>query len=277
MKKAIFFMVASALAFTLLNIFVKTLKHFNVYQIVLFRSVGTLFFTIPLILKLRLNILGNKKKLLVARGIIGFMAMTLFFVSLKYLATGTAVSIRYISPIFAALFAIVLLNEKIRPIQWLYLAIAFSGVLVLKGFDKDLDTMGFLYVMGSTIFTGFVFIILRKIGKHDHPLVVVNYFMIISAIFAGILSSYHWTNPSGLEWLLLLSLGVFGYFGQFYMTKAFQSSEVNQIAPLKYLEVIFTTIFGIIWLGEIYSFINVLGIVIILSGLVLNFLSKTTN
>ena len=150
-------------------------------------------------------------------------------------------------------------------------------MLVLKGFDKDLDTMGFLYVMGSTIFTGFVFIILRKIGTQDHPLVIVNYFMIISAIFAGILSSYHWTNPTGLEWLLLLSLGVFGYFGQFYMTKAFQSSEVNQIAPLKYLEVIFTTIFGIIWLGEIYSFINVLGIVIILSGLVLNFLSKTTN
>ena len=270
-------MVVSALAFTLLNIFVKTLKHFNVYQIVLFRSVGTLFFTMPLILKLRLNILGNKKKLLVARGIIGFIAMTLFFVSLKYLATGTAVSIRYISPIFAAFFAIVLLNEKIRPIQWLYLAIAFSGVLVLKGFDKNLDTMGFLYVMGSTIFTGFVFIILRKIGTQDHPLVIVNYFMIISAIFAGILSSYHWTNPSRLEWLLLLSLGVFGYFGQFYMTKAFQSSEVNQIAPLKYLEVIFTTIFGIIWLGEIYSFINVLGIVIILSGLVLNFLSKTTN
>nr|WP_279309220.1 EamA family transporter [Psychroserpens sp. SPM9] len=98
--------------------------------------------------------------------------------------------------------------------------------------------------------------------------------MIIAALFGGILAISEWTNPSGIEWLILLSLGVFGYFGQYYMTKAFQIGEVNQVAPLKYIEVIFTMIIGVIWLDEIYSMISLIGILLILIGLLLNFMVK---
>lgn len=268
-------MVISTLAFALLNVFVKSLKNFNVYQIVFFRSIGTLLFTIPLILKLKIDILGNKKGLLITRAIVGFIAMTLFFLSLKYLATGTAVSIRYISPIFATIFALLILKEKIKPIQWLYFGIAFCGVIILKGFYAEVLNIGLLYIIISAIFTGFVFIIIRKIGTQDHPLVVVNYFMIISVIISGLLTYFNWTNPIGIEWLILLSLGVFGYFGQYYMTKALQESEVNIIAPLKYTEVVFTMIIGLIWLGETYTLLSIIGIILILVGLTLNtFLKK---
>jgi hypothetical protein len=44
-------MVISAIAFTFLNVFVKQNSQFNVYQIVFFRSVGSLFFTIPFLIK----------------------------------------------------------------------------------------------------------------------------------------------------------------------------------------------------------------------------------
>ena len=270
MRKAIIFMCISAMAFALLNIFVKHLEDFNVYQIVFFRSIGTLFFTIPLILKLKLNLLGNKRKLLIARGLIGFVAMTLFFMSLKYLTTGTAVSIRYISPIFAAFFALFILKEKIKSIQWLYFGIAFIGVFILKGFDGEILNIGLLYIIVSAIFTGLVFIIIRKIGSKDHPLIIVTYFMVISTLLSSLFTYYYWTNPNGIEWLILLSLGVFGYFGQYYMTKALQESEINRIAPLKYIEVIFTMLIGLIWLDETYTLLSVLGIILILIGLTLN-------
>lgn len=57
-------MIISALAFALLNVFVKSLKHFSVYQIVFFRSVGTLFFTIPLLIRKKIPVFGNKKNYL---------------------------------------------------------------------------------------------------------------------------------------------------------------------------------------------------------------------
>lgn len=208
------------------------------------------------------------------RSIFGLISMALFFLSLKYIAMGTAVSLRYIAPIFAAFFAMIFLKEKVKKVQWLFFAIAFSGVLVLKGFNNDLQVEGVAFALISALFAGLVYITIRKIGNDDHPVVVVNYFMIISAVIGGLLSINGWIKPIGQEWLVFLSLGVFGYFAQLYMTKAMQVGETNQVAPLKYLEVIFTIIIGLIWFKEIYTMWSLIGILLIVFGLTLNVTTK---
>lgn len=85
---------------------------------------------------------------------------------------------------------------------------------------------------------------------------------------------FHWKQPNLIEWLLFISLGVFGYYGQLYMTKAFQTVETNKIAPVKYVEVIFTVIIGVFWFGEIYTLLSLFAILIIILALVLNVFYK---
>lgn len=187
---------------------------------------------------------------------------------------GTAVSIRYIAPIFAAFFALVFLKERVKPIQWFFFGIAFLGVVVLRGLDSNLRLEGILFALMSALFAGLVYITIRKIGTEDHPVVVVNYFMIISAVIGGLLSIKGWITPVGNEWGVFLSLGIFGYFAQLYMTKAMQVGETNQVAPLKYLEVIFTIIIGLVWFKEIYTIWSVVGILLIVLGLTLNVTTK---
>ena len=74
----------------------------------------------------------------------------------------------------------------------------------------------------------------------------------------------------GFEWPLLLSLGIFGYIGQVYMTKAFQGAQTNIVAPLKYLEVVFTMLLGIVWFEDLYNFWSLVGILLVITGLILN-------
>lgn len=267
-------MVISTLAFACMNAVVKHLAHFSAFQIVFFRSISSLFFTFGFLVRNNISILGNQRKLLVLRGLVGVTSMTLFFMSTKYLPIGTAVSLRYMAPIFAAVFAIIFLKEHIKPLQWIFFSLAFAGVLVLKGFDADLNGYGLILIFISAIFSGLVYIVISKIGKGDHPVVVVNYFMVISTIIGGILSINNWITPIGIEWLMLIALGLFGYFGQVYMTKAFQIAATNQVAPLKYLEVIFTLLFGVSLFNEVYTIYSLLGITMIISGLVLNALYK---
>lgn len=269
-KNAIKYMLISTLAFACMNAIVKHLTDVSAFQIVFFRSVSSLFFTFGFLLKNKIPILGNNKKLLILRGLVGVTSMALFFMSTKYLPIGTAVSLRYMAPIFAAVFAIYFLKERIKPMQWLFFAMAFAGVLVLKGFDTELDGYGLILIFISAIFSGLVYIVISKIGKGDHPVVVVNYFMVISTIVGGLLSINSWVNPIGIQWLMLIGLGLFGYFGQVYMTKAFQIAATNQVAPLKYLEVIFTLLLGVLLFSEIYTIYSLLGIALIIFGLVLN-------
>ena len=276
-KHTIKFMIISTLAFACMNVTVKYLENVNAFQIVFFRSLSSLVFTFGFLLKNRIPILGNQKKLLVLRGFVGVTSMTFFFMSIKYLPVATAVSLRYIAPIFAAFFAVLFLKEKIKPLQWLFFFMSFFGVLIIKGFDENINTYGLMLVLIAAIFSGLVYNIINKIGTKDHPVVVVNYFMIIATIVGGVLSLSNWKTPEGSEWILLMSLGVFGYFGQLYMTKAFQTAKTNQVAPLKYLEVIFTLMFGLLWFDEIYTIWSLLGIALIIGGLILNVIYKAKN
>ncbi|MBU2997283.1 DMT family transporter [Cellulophaga baltica] len=273
-KKALGFMILSTMSFTLMNTIVKYLVHIPAYEIVFFRSLGTLVLTMSYLLKNKISILGNKRKLLILRGVVGVTSMTLFFMSLKYLSIGTAVSLRYIAPIFAAVFAIFLLKEKIKPMQWLFFGIAFSGVLILKGFDGEVNNTGLLLILIAAFFSGLVYVLIGKIGKQDHPVVVVNYFMFIATLVGGTLMIFDWKTPEGIEWILLSVIGIFGYFGQLYMTKAFQLATTTQVAPLKYLEVLFTVVVGLFWFNEVYTLWSVLGMVMIIGGLILNALYK---
>lgn len=273
-NKAILYMIISAIAFSLMGSVVKYLSTFNVYQVVFFRSVGTLFFTIPLVFKQRIPFFGNNKKWLLIRGITGVISLTFFFQSLNYLSIGTAVALRYIAPIFAAIFALFFLKEKIKSIQWFLFFIAFIGVLIIKGFGVDIELAGLFFVILSAIFLGIIFVVIRKIGNSEHPLVIINYFMIMAFAFGGIMCLKYWEQPTLLEWIFFMSTGVFGYFGQLYMTKALQAEETNLVAPIKYLEVIFTIIIGTFWFGDVYNTWTLLGILLILSGLIYNIYIK---
>lgn len=268
--QALKFMIISTFAFACMNVTVKYLEGFSAAQIVFLRSLGSLFFTFGLLIKNKIPPLGNHKKLLILRGLVGVTSMTFFFMSIKYLPVGTAVSLRYLAPIFAAIFAVFLLKERIEPLRWFFFILAFSGVLVLKGLDEQVDTYGLILVLIASVFSGMVYIILGKIGNSEHPVVVVNYFMVTATLVGGMLTIGNWIQPVGLEWVFLLSLGVFGYFGQLYMTKAFQTASAIQIAPLKYIEVVFTLLLGVALFNEVYTFWSLLGMTMIISALILN-------
>ncbi|WP_262510176.1 DMT family transporter [Polaribacter butkevichii] len=274
-KKAIKYMLISTLAFACMNTTVKYLKSVPTFEIVFFRSLGSLFFTLSFLLKNKIPMIGKNNKLLILRALAGTSSMTFFFMSVKYLSIGTAVSIRYIAPIFSAIFAVFLLKEKIKPIQWSFFVISLIGVFILKGFDHHLNTTGLILVLLASVLSGLVFVIINKIGKTEHPIVIVNYFMMFGTVLGGVLSINNWVTPKGIEWLFLVFLGVFGYVGQVFMTKAFQTASTNIVAPVKYFEVIYTATFGVFLFGEVYTLYSFLGIALIIGGLILNIWYKS--
>lgn len=267
-------MVISTLAFTFMSSIIKYLGDFHSFELVLFRCIGSVLICLIYLKYHKIPMLGNKRKLMVTRGFVGVTSMLLFFAALKLMPFGTTVSLRYLAPVFAAIFSIFLLKEKIKPIQFLFFALSFCGVVLLKGFDVRVSTLGLLLIMGAAVFSGLVYVILRAIGIDDHPVVVVNYFMIIATCVGAVGSIFFWTTPTGIQWVLLSSLGFFGYLGQLYMTKAFQIAETNKVAPMKYLEAVFAILAGWVWFAEGYTWIGILGMFLVLVGMLLNILWK---
>jgi drug/metabolite transporter (DMT)-like permease len=129
-NRVYFYILYSIIASTLMYAIVKYLVRFNIYQIIFFRSLGSLIFTIPLIVIYKIDIFGNNKSILLLRSIIGVFSMTFFFLSLKHIDLGISVTIRFMSPIFAVFFALLFLNERTKNIQWIFITISFVGVIL---------------------------------------------------------------------------------------------------------------------------------------------------
>lgn len=275
LDKAIVYMLISVVGFALMNLVVKHLKHIPATELVLFRSIVSLVLSYIMIRRRKLNPFGNNKLFLILRGVFGVTALTIFFYTLQELPIGSAITIQYLSPIFTVIFAIFFLKEKMQPIQWLFFLIAFTGIAVIKGFDPNITFRLLGLGITSAIFSGLAYNCIRKLKDTDNPVVVVFYFPLIATPIMLVFSYFNFVMPLGWDWALLLLMGILTQIAQIYMTKAYQTSQMDKTAPLKYLGIIFAIAFDVLIFGVIYTPLAYLGIGLVIAGVVLNLLHKS--
>lgn len=275
MNKGILFILIATLSFAIMNALVKSLSELHPMQVVFFRAMGTFVFIFPYMLYNKVSLIGNNPKLLCARAIVGLISLATFFMAIHLIPLGSAISIRYIGPIFGAILAFYFLKEKVNRWQWLSFLIAFTGVIILKGFDLRVSYYGLFLSLTSAFFLGIVFVLIRYLATKEHYMTIINYFMVIS-ILGSFAFVQHWRWPIQDEWYAVLSIGVFGLIGQVFMTRAFSLEEASVLAPFKYMEIVYALIMGLVFFGEGYTLFSFAGIVLIISGMILNVSVKKT-
>lgn len=274
MNRAVSYMLISVLGFALMNLTVKFLDRLPATELVLFRSIVSLVLSLYFLRRRRVSPWGVQKGYLLLRGICGVIALSLFFYTLQQLPLGSAITLQYLSPIFTALFGIFILGEKVKKIQWFFFAVSFGGIALIKGFDQDISLLLLGLGLLSALFAGLAYNFVRKVKDSDHPLVVVLYFPLVATPVMAVFSLFYWVTPMGWEWGLLLLMGLLTQIAQLYMTKALQAAEVNEIASLKYLGVIFALSFDYLIFGVEYQSMVLLGIFLTVSGVLFNILYK---
>lgn len=273
MSQGIRYILFATLAFAFMNVMAKELSDFHPMQVVFFRALGSFVFIFPYMLYHKISIRGNNPGMLLLRAGIGVLSLSTFFVVIQRIPLGSAISIRYLGPIFGAIMAYYFLKEKIKPLQWLSFVVAFAGVIVLKGFDIRIDTLSLVLIMISAITVGGVFTLLRYLGTREHYLTIINYFM-AAAIIVSLFFASGWRMPLAEEWFPVIGIGITGLIGQVFMTRAFSMEATSVLAPFKYMELVYALIIGFFYFGETYSWLPFAGIVLIISGMLLNIYAK---
>lgn len=257
-----------------MNVLAKDLSDLHTMQVVFFRTAGTVVFILPYMLYKKISIIGNNPKLLALRSIIGFISLSAFFWAIQRTPLGPAISIRYLGPIFGSYFAYLFLKEKVSSAQGVSFAIAFSGVIILKGFDLRIDNLSLALLLTSAILVGIVFVLVRYLTSTEHPLTIINYFILFSAIIS-FFSFPLWTWPAPDQYFSAVTIGIFGLLGQVFMTYAFKLEETSIVAPFKYMELVWVLIISYFIFGEKHSLEAFLGMVLIVAGMLLNVYFKS--
>lgn len=190
----------------------------------------------------------------------------------------SATTIQYISPIFTVLLATQLQKEKVKPIQWILFGVAFVGVLLIKGFDERISLLFLSIGVLSAFISGIAYNAIMKCRTTDHPITVVLFFPLIATPIMGTACiTVDWVTPTGIEWLLLLTLGIFTQIAQIYMTKALHADHSSRIMPFKYIGVLYALGIGFLFFGEVLPWLSLAGIALVLVGVIANALVKNPN
>ncbi|MDQ3627150.1 MAG: DMT family transporter [Verrucomicrobiota bacterium] len=266
-------MLLATFAFAVMNVFVKQLHRIPAMEIVFFRCLVSAAICFVGISSARVDWKGNNNALLIARGTFGTLALFTFFVTVQNIPLATAVTIVYLSPIFTTLIGVFLLGEHVRKLQWLFYAIAFAGVLVIKGFDAAVPTPFLVTGVVSAICAGVAYNLVRRLKEQEHPLVVVLHFQLVGVIAGFVFTLLQWVAPANAwEWFCLLMCGLLTQVGQTCLTKALQSERLAQVSILNYTGLIYALAFGVFIFGEVYTTQTILGIGLVIAGVLLSVL-----
>ena len=273
-SQSVLYMLLASFIFTLMKVFVKLIPHIPAIEIILFRSIISFGISLYFLKRQRVSVWGNNKSILLGRGVSGAIALVTYFSLLQQIPLATASTLQYLSPIFTTVIGIFIVGKKVKPVQFLFFALSFAGILVIQGFDARMNTIHLLMGIVASVFMGLAYNFIRKLKTSEHPLVIIFYFPLVMLPISAIWSSFIWVQPHGYDWLVLVAVGLCTQAAQFFMTKSYQQEELNKVAILSYISIIYSLSFGYIIFDETYDLIIYAGMALVLMGVILNVLFK---
>ena len=223
------------------------------------------------------------------RSLFGFVTMIMVFSSLQLIPIGLTTALAQSSAIYVTLLSPLFLGERIGVIRWTAVISGLIGVFLMINpvsiikETTELSTLGLLLAFGSAITHAGLAIILRRIGKTEHPAstalihnFITSIIIIIAIIFFGT-KFYGTIGKYGSEILVtpnsifysLIFLGLVGSFVQYLMAQSYKYAEATILVTLRYLAIPIAAIFGYLIWNEIPTSNQIIGGLIVIGSCLL--------
>jgi drug/metabolite transporter (DMT)-like permease len=258
----------SVLFFVLMSVCIKaTGDHIPLFQVVFFRNFFALLPLIFFIYFLKLNFSSiNNYKLHIARAFIGITAMSLFFISIRYVPLVEMQTISYSSVFFISILSIFFLGEKIGYRRIIAIFIGFIGVLIILKPSTELFSNYSVLPLIASLFLSMAVIVLKKILLTNNNILSVWVFTVLCTIISLFFYNENWVWPNNLDMSFMVASGILGFIAQICLTKSFQLADASILAPIDFSSVIWSFSLGYIFFGELISSDVLIGGLIIITS-----------
>ncbi|MEM6479595.1 MAG: DMT family transporter [Pseudomonadota bacterium] len=188
------------------------------------------------------------------------------FYAFSVLPLAQTYAILFASPLLITLLAIPILGEKVGIRRGIAVIVGLCGVfVVLRPGATDLGP-GHLAAMICAISGSFASIVVRKIGREERSIVLILYPLMANFILMGALMPVVYV-PMPVEHLgLFFAVAALAMVAMLLLIAAYKAGEAAIVAPMQYSQILWATIFGLLFFGERPAWTTALGAAIIIAS-----------
>jgi drug/metabolite transporter (DMT)-like permease len=207
-------------------------------------------------------------------GIADSLNVVLFFEAYQRTSVAIAVLTHYLAPIFVALFAPMVLGEKLRARTIAAVAIAFAGLVLLLGPWRTelsfMDVTGAAFGAGSAVFYASNVLVNKKLAPVFSASEMMFFHGFVAVPFLWLLvpkGAWAATSTTALVVVTLGALGP-GALGGLTFVWGLRRIDASHASILALLEPLIAVVLSVLTLGQRITAISVVGGVLILIGAV---------
>lgn len=263
-------MLVAGLCFAVMGVFVKLgAPQFKVGELVFYRSVVMVLLGWIVLIHAGASVRTARFGTHMHRSVAGFTSLFMFFYALTVLPVASAITLNYTSPIFLAALLTFMARERPGTRLTGIILIGFAGVLLLlqPSFDARQLWGGVIGLVSGAI-SAAAYWNVRELVRADEPEGrVVFYFGVVSCFGALVwMAPQSWTALTWANSGILAGVGLSGALGQLAMTRAYGKGKTLVSAALSYSSIVFSSLIGILLLGDVLTLISWIGIALIIAA-----------
>ena len=268
-----FNLVLASFFFSLMTVCVKNIDNrIPIYELVFFRSLMSLCITLFIIKLKKISPWGNNKPLLIMRGLLGTSALICIFYAIRNMPLSISTVIQYTYPIFISIFAGIFIDEKINRNLVFALIIGWLGILVilnptqLSNINTEIENIWVSIAFIGSICTALAYVTVKKLAFTENIYVIIEYFPLVSLVTLLPIVLIKWVTPNLNELIWIIGIGLFTQLGQTFLTKGLKKLPASEASTINYLQVLFGSLWGILFFSEKLNFNFILGALLVLLG-----------
>jgi drug/metabolite transporter (DMT)-like permease len=186
------------------------------------------------------------------RGAIHTSGLLLWFIAVPHVPLADMTALGFTTPLFIMLGAVLFLRERMVAARWAAALVGFGGVLVVvsPNLTGDAGLYGLVMLASSPLFAA-SFLITKALTRRDSPHVIVVWQSLTVALFSLPFAWPNWEWPSPSQWAAFAFCGAIGTAGHICLTRAFRLADMSVTQPIKFLELVWASLFGLAVWGDV--------------------------
>lgn len=172
------------------------------------------------------------------------------FGALSVLPLADVKAVSFVSPLLVCVLAAWLLKEKVGWNRWIAVLAGFCGVLFILRPGSGALSWAATLALGTAGCFSLYQIMTRRISDEEDPLVTLFFTALVGSVVLAFVAPWFWRPVAWAHVPLLLLLGAAGAGGHFLLIKAMEIEEASALSPYGYCQLIWVTLWGLLFFGQ---------------------------